>query len=100
MSQNGDFLPRSFAIGHMNSFIGAIDFQSGSLVQRTNAKFWDEILFTESVAGKSKDQADQPFHAGVQMQEPALVLARRGDLDDRSLTPISFAEIAQFTDTI
>src|SRR5947209_1104141 len=100
MGQNGDFLPGSFAIGDVNSFIGTIDFQAGSFIQGTNAELGDEIFFTESIAGNSKDQANQPFHARVQMQKPSLAFARRGNFNNGSLAPISIAEIPKLVDLV
>src|SRR6266478_7465638 len=93
MGQNGDFLPGSFSIGDVNSFIGAVNLPTRCLVQGTNAELGDEIFFTEGITGDSKDQANQPFHARVQMQKPSLAFARRGDFNNGSLAPIGIAEI-------
>src|SRR5260370_9402571 len=100
MGQNGDFLPGSFSIGDVNSFIGAVNLQTRCLVQGANAKLRDEIFFTESIAGNSKDQANQPFHARVQMQKPSLAFARPGDFNNGSLAPIGIAEIPKLVDLI
>src|SRR5205823_6678639 len=100
MGQNGDLLPGSFSIGNMNSFIGAVNLQTRCLIQRANAELRDEFFFTNSIAGNSKDQADQPFHARVQMQKPSLAFARRGDFNNGSLAPISIAEIPKLVDLV
>ena len=98
MSQDGHFLPGSFAVGDANPFIGAINFQSGSFVQRTNAEVWDEIFFTKGIAGNPKDEPHQPFHAGMGVEEPPLCFDGRGDLDDGWLLPVRVGKITKTAD--
>src|SRR5207249_1249850 len=71
-----------------------------SFVQTTNAEVWDEIFFTEGIAGNPKDEPDQPFHAGMQMHKPSLAFAWGGNLDNRALAPIGLAEIPKLIEPV
>jgi hypothetical protein len=94
LDQHPHFLPRAFAVGDVDPRLIAVDLQARRVVERRDAELPVEVVLLESVLADAEHEPHQPFHRRVRVEEPALGLDLSGDLDNRRLLPVRFAELA------
>src|SRR5262249_7532606 len=93
-----DFLPRPLAVGNVNALVVAVNLQPLQLVQRANAEALDQLGLLEGLAADAVHQPHRALQGGVSVEEPAVTLVRRRNLDDAAVVPVGVAKRAEFMD--
>src|SRR5262249_46790635 len=98
MDLHGDRRPRPLVWREPDAMLVAVHLQARRLVQRADAEPLDQLLLLERILADAEDEAAQALLRRHRVQEPALALLGRGDLDDGSLAPVGLGKVADLVD--
>ena len=87
-----DLLPRTAETADLDPRLGAVQRQLRHVVQRLEVQPPHELVAGERVAGRAEFHLQEPFLARDGVEEPAVGLLRRADLDHGPRVPVGFAE--------